>query len=145
MSMIYYSFDDYGIILKKDEVIEFCRKYLKENDEDWYNELFSEGREEIDACECQERVDSCIQYIRYITGEAQIIGKDGSVSDCDEFDLSCDTFFYIPILKYPNLFERAFESFDEMVQKHKKVYGKYLPDDFDWDRRFAHIVGTCYG
>lgn len=145
-----YGFSDFGIVLEEGEVIEFTRKYLKKNDTDRYNDIFFDGdielsEDDVNVYDCLEAVDNYIFYVTEFTGEADLIYDCGTVSFESVRDYSDETMFYIPLIKCPNLFSKAYESFNDMVQKHKDEYAEYLPDDFNWNKRFAQIVGTYFG
>lgn len=150
MSMHDYGFEDYGIILYRDEVIELAKKYVRKNfTEDVYNDMFTDGNgnelnnNDINIFDCQEIVDSIVEYVSEFSGESRRICDD--VTDTDGDCYCGDVVRYIPMLRIPSLFSLAYNNFSDMVKEHREHYAEYLPDDFPLEERFAHIVGAYFG
>ena len=135
MSMKYYGFYDYGMILDEKTVKLIASKVLDniEHDDicDLGYKLFDEG-----ICE----------YISEFTGDAQEISDNGAGDNWEntkEYDN--DILFYVPLYNYPTLFKKAYNDMDEIISELKEKLGEYLPEDFDYRSKIYHISGTYYG
>ena len=134
MSMRDYAVDDYGLLLDEETVKTIITKIgvdIVEEDFDFSYGLYDEG-----ICE----------YIGEFTGEAQMINDDGCFywgNDCKSFNY--DSIAYVPLDKYPSLFEKAYNNMEEIVEEFQSKLGEYLPEDFDYRSKICHISGTYYG
>ena len=73
-------------------------------------------------------------------GECFLLMQD----EHDSFDVE-DYFMIAPLEKYPSLFKQAYLNKEEALQELKNNYGEFLPDDFDYEGKFVHYVGTTFG
>jgi hypothetical protein len=103
----------------------------EDDDTCWEYELY-----EQDICE----------YVGEFTGEAQELTDEGTYTwhgNREYYD--GDILVYVPLLKYPTLFKKAYNDMDEIIAELKDKLGEYLPDDFDYRSKLCHISGTYYG
>ena len=134
MSMRDYAVDDYGLVLDEETMKMIISKLNIEHldeDESLEGILYDEG-----ICE----------YISEFTGEAQAMNNNGYFNwspDCDSY--TGDSIAYVPLDKYPSLFESAYNNMEEIIDELKSKLGEYLPKDFDYRSRIRHISGTYYG
>lgn len=151
MSMRDYGFEDCGIILTDAEAISFVRKWTKAHDEEYFNECFRDKygnvypEDEDNLFEDLELDHNILQYLADFTGDAYTIEKDGSCFSNIGFSYDDDWVVYIPLLHDSTLFTRAFETYEQMLDEHKRKYGEFLPEDFPWEERFSKIIGTYFG
>jgi hypothetical protein len=68
--------------------------------------------------------------------------KTGEI--CDD-ELVPEFFYFGQISKYPSLFARAYQSYDEAINELKEKYTKYLIKDFPFEDRFVEFCGTVCG
>ena len=133
MSMRYYAYEDYGLILHDETIKILCEKVFANEPSEEEDDGFSLYDAEI------------CQMASSFTGEAYPIRDNGG----DDWDRSetyyDDSVFYIPVEKYPTLFKTAYKDMDEMVAEFKDKIGEYLPEDFDYRSNIRHIVGTTWG
>ena len=133
MSMRDYAVDDYGMVLDAETAKTICLNlwddYDGEDYEDYGYDLYSHEK-----CE----------YISEFTGEAYKIDDNGDIFGAsDSYD--CESLYYISLWVYPSLFNKAYNSMDDIVAELKERIGKYLPEDFDYRSKIRHIIGTYYG
>lgn len=129
MSMRSYAFDDYGVVITT-EMIDAIKEKLK-------------LKEDLDYYDIGEEIDA--EYSAEFEGEAQLVLQDGSIDYADTITFDNGSFYYFPIRRYGTLFAPAFSSMEELVTEMKYWYGKYLPEDFEYEKNIRHIVGTYYG
>lgn len=152
MSMRDYGYNDYGIVLSDYEVLyaaSICmredypdNKIVIEEDNECVVVTDENGEETVyEHCDCLDYLENIVLSVGNFTGDCRKILDAEYTSD----DFSDDTLNYIPLLKSPSFFEKAYDSFEDMVEKHKAEYAKYLPDDFDWKNKLVHIVGSTWG
>ena len=58
---------------------------------------------------------------------------------------SGDTLCYVPLGRYPSLFEAQYESIQEIVDIFKSKVGEYMPKGYDYRANIRHIIGTTFG
>ena len=133
MSMRYYAYEDYGLVLNEETRKTICEKVFAEEpveDEEYGMALY-----EAEIC----------QAAGNFTGETFYILDNGR----DNWDRSetydDDSVYYIPVDKYPTLFRSAYNDVNEMIVEFRKKIGEYLPEDFDYRSNIRHIVGTTWG
>lgn len=61
-----------------------------------------------------------------------------------EFDVG-EYFYIAPVKRYPSLFAKGYENKEELLRELKEQYDKYLPEDFDYENKCVHYVGTVFG
>ena len=138
MSMREYGVDDYGLILNINDLQAFASRVLEDySDEEWEADNWGV----IDAFADKFG----IEYIGDFSGEAFAITKFGTDEWMNSDTYSGDFIYFIPVLKYPNLFKQAYNNMEELVFEFKKKIGNYLPEDFDYRNNIRHIVGTYFG
>lgn len=134
MSMRYYAVNDYGLVLSPEDCALIASKvfdfYNECEDEDWGYLLYDRG-----ICE----------YDSEFTGEAVKISDSGSELWGNSNSYDNDSIYYASLHYFPTLFTSAYNNMDEVVEELKERLGEYLPDDFDYRSRIAHIIGTYYG
>ena len=138
MSMRDYAVEDYGIVLRKDDLKKICMKVFESewNEDDWETDPYGfieSLQNKIDLCSCGD-----------FTGEAIAIGRDGRDQYWNTMTFSGEPLYYVAIRKYPTLFEGAYDCFDTMVADFETVMSEYTPDTFDFTN-VRHIVGTYFG
>lgn len=138
MSMRNYAVDDYGLVLFSDDLRLLAEKIVDDFSEcDWENDMYSIIEDVVDKLG--------IEYISSFTGETYQLLDDGDIDWADSGFFNDDMIYYIHVSKYPNIFEKAYESMDELLAEFKEKIGKYLPSDFDFRGHTKHIVGTYFG
>lgn len=138
MSMRDYAVDDYGLVLFSDDLRLLAEKIVDDFSEcDWENDMYSIIEDVVDKLG--------VEYISSFTGETYQLLDDGDVDWADSDFFNDDMIYYIHVSKYPNIFEKAYESMDELLAEFKEKIGKYLPNDFDFRGHTRHIVGTYFG
>lgn len=138
MSMRDYAVDDYGLVLFSDDLRLLAERIVDDFSEcDWQNDMYSIIEDVV--------YKLGIEYISSFTGETYHLLDDGDVDWADSDFFNDDMIYYIHVSKYPNIFEKAYESMDELLAEFKEKIGKYLPNDFDFRGRTRHIVGTYFG
>jgi hypothetical protein len=138
MSIRDYAVEDYGIVLKKDDLKKICMNLFEDcTDETWEEDYrgFVESLKD-------EMVDLC--YCGNFTGEAFAIDRDGRDDYSNSIAFSDDSLYYVPIQKYPTLFEAAYKCFEDIVADFTETMSSYVPSDFDFTS-VRHIVGTYFG
>ena len=138
MSMRDYAVEDYGIVLRKDDLKRICAKIFSEEftEDDWETDPYGfieSLQDRIDLCSCGD-----------FTGEAIAIGRDGRDQYWNSITFSGESLYYVAIRKYPTLFKGAYECFDDMVDDFKIMMSEYTSEDFDFTN-VRHIVGTYFG
>ena len=138
MSMRDYAVEDYGIVLRREELKRICMKVFGDEctESDWETDPYSF----IEAL--QDKLDLC--YCGDFTGEAIAVGSDGRDQYWNSITLSSESLYYVAIRKYPTLFKGAYDCFDDMVDDFKEMMSEYTPEDFDFTN-VRHIVGTYFG
>jgi hypothetical protein len=63
----------------------------------------------------------------------------------ENFNVNGNHFFIASLEKFPELFTQAYKNEQEALQELKENYGEFLPDDFDYEAKFVHFVGTTFG
>lgn len=138
MSMRDYAVDDYGLVLSSDDLRLLAEKIVDDFREcEWENDMYSIIEEVVDKLG--------IEYISSFTGEAYQLLDDGDVDWADSDFFNDDMIYYIHASKYPNIFKKAYEGMDELLEEFKEKIEKYLPNDFDFRGHTKHIVGTYFG
>lgn len=138
MSMRDYAVNDYGLVLFNDDLRLLAEKIVEDfNERDWENDMYSIIEGVVDKLG--------LEYIIGFTGEAYQLLDDGDVDWVDSDFFNDDMIYYVHVSKYPNIFEKAYESMDELLAEFKDKVGEYLPDDFDFRGHTRNIVGTYFG
>lgn len=133
MSTRTYAYEDYGLLLNDETIKIICAKAFTNppcNEDD-------DGFSLYDAEICQ--------LAGNFTGETYSIKDDGSDDWNESETYDDDSVFYIPVKKYPTLFQSAYNDVNEMIAEFKEALGEYLPDDFNYRANIRHIVGTTWG
>ena len=138
MSTRTWAVDEYGIVLKMDDLKRMYEKTFQEDipDNDWKEDPYG-FIEPLRA-----KID--IGYYGDFTGEAFPIEEDGSDNYDESETYNCEELHYVVIRKYPTLFSGAYECFGEMVKDFQMLLAPYVPNDFDYSK-VCHIVGTYFG
>ena len=120
MSMNYYAIEDYGLYLLPEDFSEYAAEHNLDEAElgDIIPDLAAYYDANVEASSC-------------VTGE--------------EIDVDTDFFYVGQLQKFPTLFACAYKNTNEALVELVKNFGKYLPDDFDFEGRFARFSGTTYG
>jgi hypothetical protein len=109
---------DYGLYVGIDDV----EAYAERNNEDAFDLLCEVGNIFNDA------EGKCVQIM-----------KSDASFNCD------DLFAIFPLKNYPTLFMQAYESKEAALNELRENYAEYLPDDFDYEHKFVHLIGTVSG
>ncbi|MBP5462002.1 MAG: hypothetical protein J6Y20_07765 [Lachnospiraceae bacterium] len=140
MSIRDYGVNDYGLLLREDTMKRLASAICKDYTEEEYLEDPYSFNEVI--------TDSIAEYIFNFTGEAVKIRDNGEddwmTPNCSEY-YDDDFLYYIPLSRYPSLFNAAYTGIGEVVEELKRTAGRYLPSDFDYRSDIRHIIGTYYG
>ncbi len=129
MSMRDYSFDDYGIILKKEDIERIINITSKENGEICDSEVLEEN----------------FDYQISFTGEAVGLLDDGTEDWNKYMTFNYETIYYCGLKNASTLIKPAYSSLDEAAEELKDYYGMWFPNDFDFRSNICHITGTYYG
>ena len=125
---------DYGLVIDEKSLVYAAEKALGGFNGDIWDIL--------DWLESKFRL--C--YTSGFTGEAPLIGNDGSDNWGDVEHYKNDYIFWIPLKHYPTLFACAYSDFDELVAEFEcNDIIQYLPEDFNIFDHIRHIIGTYYG
>ena len=73
------------------------------------------------------------------------LGTKGNDDWRDSLVYSADVFYYVPLGKYPSLFEANYKDINEIVNEFKSKVGKYMPEGYDYRANIRHIIGTTFG
>lgn len=133
MSMRDYAYVDYGLVLDENTIKHMYAKAIGGQDEDEYDmgyELYNKG---------------VVEYTCEFTGEAMRIDDDGNDACGDTTVYSADVIYYVPLGKYPSLFEANYKDMNEIVEEFKFKVGEYMPDGYDYRANIRHIIGTTFG
>lgn len=137
MSMREYGVQEYGLVLTKEEALNFAKRYI---------ELDCPEIKDIDECEDWEIIDYYeFNTISSFSGEATKLNADG-FSDCNDFiEYDDETVYYLSAIYYPNLFYKAYNDYNELLNEFKTDYSKYLPKDFKYEEHIRIITGSYWG
>lgn len=118
MSMRTYGISTYGLYIIDRDLEDYVNKH------------------EIDECDVAE--DAGMEWYNDADGEAVPLFK-GNAFYVDE------SFFIAPADRFPTLFEAAYDSKEDVLRELKERFEKYLPENFDYEGRFVHYIGTIFG
>lgn len=138
MSMRDYAFDDYGIVLKNEEVVNIANSLLFTDDVPF-------APDDICGAGYYLEDSGIASSVSEFSGSAYPLNESGTDDYGADDAAKGDTVFYLPTPCYPSFFAGACKDREELNKELKEKYGKYLPDDFDYTGRFCHIVGTYWG
>lgn len=131
MSMNEHAYLDYGIFLEKGICYQVAEKAL--------------GSRPKDMDSVQDVLDSIgIVCINNFSGEIFPVSIDGSLKEMDS--ISCDSalIFYCPLNRVGTLYTAAYDSPNEIAIEARHKIGRYLPDNFDYEKNIVKIIGTLY-
>ena len=121
MSMRTYAAVDYGLYIQESDLQSYADKH------------------DFDVADVGD--DSGMTVYSEAEGECWVLTKS---RENDSFGV--DDYFYMASLsRFPTLFEQAYKDEAEALAELKATYGKYLPEDFDYEGKFVHFVGTIFG
>ena len=142
MSSHYWASNGYGMFLSISEANAMAKKYFEEdeNDEspigneeaDWYD-LQEYIEDYADVIDREDRFDgTAVRYLHDGTDEEFIQGvmiyadRVGTIflDDADE--------------------EHCFKNIHDMANYFRKKYGKYLPEDFDYEKHMVEFWGAAF-
>ena len=126
MSMRYYGFHAYGLLLDGDEL----KRYFAPSDSE-------------EAWEIADRIGLCCEGD--FSGDAFPINDDGTEEWWSPDSFDGDPIYYAPISRYPSLVSAVYKSIDEIVSELRQQLCQYLPQDFDYRSHLRSIVGVYYG
>lgn len=118
MSMRTYGISTYGLYITYKDLEDYVNKH------------------EIDECDVAE--DAGMEQYSDADGEAVPLFK-GNAFYVDE------SFFIAPADRFPTLFEAAYDGKEDVLRELKERFEKYLPENFDYEGRFVHYIGTIFG
>ena len=121
MSMKTWAAEDYGLYLTTDDFKEYADKHDIDIDYIGYDYGFNSYTE--------------------AEGECYFIIKR---AEDESFNVD-DSFFIASLERFPSLFKQVYKSEQEALLELKENYGKFLTDDFDYEGKFVHYIGTHFG
>lgn len=131
MSMRSYAAEGYGLIINEELFDIIKKKAIEEDPETADMEMYDLFEHLFGYVSCYGDCEG--EFLKLDSWETQ-------------GDFCADEEFYILDLdKYPSIFKTAYSSMDEVVAEIKGKAGKYLPEDFDYEKHIAHFVGTYFG
>lgn len=133
MSMRDYAYVDYGLVLDKKTI-----KHM-------YDKVFDTPEEYEEDMGYALYVKGIVEYTGEFTGEAMRIDDNGNDAWRDTTVYSADVIYYVPLGKYPSLFEANYKDINEIVEEFKFKVGEYMPEDYDYRSNIRHIIGTTWG
>ena len=133
MSMRDYAYVDYGLVLDKETIRHM------------YSKVFEGQEEELNDMGYALYDEGIVEYTGEFTGEAMKIEDNGNDDWRDTIVYSADVFYYVPLGKYPSLFEANYKDINEIVDEFKSKVGKYMPESYDYRANIRHIIGTTFG
>jgi hypothetical protein len=135
MSMRNYAVDDYGMLLSREDACKIAKTIIPPQEwaeEDW---------ESADLYEYMDRL-GMITCTCSFEGEAIPINENGQEDWENSKSYGSrveEEIYYIPLEKYPSLFNQAYKSLDEAKQEISEQINGAL------DVTIYHIVGTYFG
>ena len=133
MSMRDYAYVDYGLVLDEKTIKHMYAKAIggqEDNIHDMGYELYDKG---------------IVEYTGEFTGEAMKVDDNGNDNWGYSTIYSADVIYYVPLGKYPSLFEAHYKDMSEIVEELKSKVSEYLPDGYDYRANIRHIIGTTFG
>jgi hypothetical protein len=121
MGMKTWAAEDYGLYVTADDLKEYAEKHG------------------IYACDAGD--DSGFNSYSEAEGACyRIMNNDMNES------FPVDSHFFIGSLdRFPGLFYQAYQNEQEALQELKDSYSEFLPDDYDYEGKFVHFIGTTFG
>ncbi|HZK27071.1 MAG TPA: hypothetical protein VFD00_06005 [Thermoclostridium sp.] len=117
MSMKTYGVSDYGLYVTNEDL----KNHADNNEADEYEVAENAG----------------MFYYSNADGTAY------SLFTNNEFDVG-EYFYIAPVKRYPSFFAKGYENKEELLCELKEQYGKYLPEDFDYENKCVHYAGTVF-
>ena len=132
-----YAVDDYGLVLNSNHMqilaSQLCDGYTEQ---DYYENMPYYFEEVIEALD--------LTYIDNFTGEATIVEENNPESIGTDY-YNDDLIVYLQTQNRETLFDRAYKNIGEVIDEFKSVLAQYLPENFQYEKQFCHIVGSFYG
>lgn len=126
--------EQYGIDLEPDDgetLLDALRTFLCDESQWYLGEMWSEG------VICHKW-----SYGNDITGDFVPL-----LNDAHEIEVSVenDDWVMMCLPRYASLFERAYENEEALIEEMKRLYGKFLPEDFNYKERLANLYAVAWG
>lgn len=116
MSMREYAVRDYGVLIYEEDLLE---EYLEEYENNGY----------IDVLE------------NYSDFEGEMMFLDPSRPHTYS---PGEYFFFGQSERFPSMFSRAYNNYEELKTELKDNYSKFVKEDFPWDDRIVELNGTIF-
>jgi hypothetical protein len=121
MGMQTWAAEDYGLYVTADDFKEYADKHSIDADDVGDDNGFTSYSEAEGAC-------------------YRIINNDKNES------FPAGNHFFIGTLRrFPDLFSQAYQHEQEALQELKGSYSEFLPENFDYEGKFVHFIGTTFG
>ena len=62
-----------------------------------------------------------------------------------DIDVGNDDWVIMCLPKYPSLFKQAYKNEDDLITKMRKLYGAFLPENFDYRERLVELSAMAWG
>lgn len=129
-----------GLVLSKEVAFSFIWQYYEhgiygQDQADCDEEYFFEA---IDYSEILSCIDS-------FSGGIRPINEDGEMDKIYLYDeVQCKTIFVLSLSPNisANLFEKKYESYEQLISKLKNEYAASLPEDFDYESNLKRVIGV---
>ena len=139
MTIQHYAQVDYGMLIpeKTDTFNTICKKL---------RELHPELKEYEDDLVLLNIVES--DYIDYNVEVIYTVGSDTDIYTLsNEYETYNDNNYVVlkGIHGEPSLTSSPFESKEDCIEHYKEIYGKILPENFNYEENIAKITFSLYG
>ena len=62
-----------------------------------------------------------------------------------DVDVGDDDWVIMCLPKYASLFKRAYKNEDDLIAEMRKIYGSFLPEDFNYKERLVELSAVTWG
>lgn len=80
-------------------------------------------------------------YFYETCAEASVITPNEKYYESSSVDVP-EEFYMFELERFPQLFNQAYQNYDEALNELKRKYADILPKDFDFENRFVYLTGT---
>lgn len=157
MSSHYYALRDEGIAVKLEDLnVENLCNYIKEHD-DVVLEADLDNKEDIYDAIRDFLCEDSQWYLGKGSQDGVICHKNSYgndmygdfiplLKDVDVANIDIDDDWVIMCLpKYASLFKRAYKNENDLIESMRKVYGKFLPENFNYRERLVELSAVTWG
>lgn len=96
---------------------------------------------DMEVADLVEVVIGCESFEGMLGGACVVIKPENSTEIYD----AEEDFYFFELSEYPRLFETKYASYEDALKELKDKVGKYLPADYDYERKFVEYYGVSYG